>query len=410
MQIVGGENKDDIIPQGDFDSDRVLGDQGVIRVFERQAYDMVAEPRGVLNADDIIKTGDDGDVIIGGDDGDKIMGEDGDDIQTGDNARAILFEGEVIGFGDKGDDDKHQGDDDDDHGDDDADPYNIKGLQLIAPTVGGDDILEGGRGDDWSFGGVGDDTYVFAGERLGHDRVVDAGENYGDDDDWGDDDDDYRGGAPSAFIRDTGDALDYSDFNGPIDVQLGKSGKQTVNGHHVKGDLNSAVTLFYVNAIEDVAGSIYSDRIDGNSRNNAILGNDGNDHITGLGGSDFLDGGVGHDTVFGDGGDDDDDYRGDDDDDASSIGQNVILGGLGDDLLFGGIGNDLIDGEEGDDTLYGDVGDDDDDYKGDDDNDDASNLGRDILFGGIGRDKLVGGFGSDVLVGGPDQPHLSGPI
>ena len=83
--------------------------------------------------------------------------------------------------------------------------------------------MEGGTGDDEITGGTGDDTYIFAGENLGIDQIVEAS--------WRD--------------RDT---LDFSDFAGPVRVDLASTEAQVVNGDQLTLVLSSG------SGIEDVVG------------------------------------------------------------------------------------------------------------------------------------------------------------
>jgi Ca2+-binding RTX toxin-like protein len=150
-------------------------------------------------------------VVIGGNGDDLLTGGDGDDLLLGDNARLSLFEGEVVD------------------------------IELLAADVGGDDTLEGGRGDDRLYGQRGDDTFVFAGTRLGHDHLVEAG---------GD------------SLNDAHDRLDFSRFGGPVKLALDEEDRQTVNRH--KGQVNLQLTLSSGDAFEDVTGSPFADKIEGN--------------------------------------------------------------------------------------------------------------------------------------------------
>ncbi len=45
---------------------RVLGDQGTIRILDREVFEMTSLSRGIDAAGDKITTGDDGDVVVGG--------------------------------------------------------------------------------------------------------------------------------------------------------------------------------------------------------------------------------------------------------------------------------------------------------------------------------------------------------
>ena len=392
MQIVGGPDKDDVIRQGDYDTDRVLGDQGHVRVFEGQVFEMISEPLGLTGAHDIVHTGIDGDLVIGGDGGDRLHGQNGDDINVGDHARAIFFFGEVIGL-DLSDSDGD--DDDDDGGGRGFNPFKVLGLQLLAPQIGGQDTIEGGRGDDWSFGGFADDTYVFDGLNLGTDWLVEAGDlsdNDDDDDDGGNNNRRVPIPGSAAFANDTGDLLDFGDYDASVKASLALQNTQVINGFGNDGDdddddggdncFNLAIRLFSDNAFEDISGSVFSDRLDGNTRNNTLQGNAGHDLIRARFGSDFIDGGPGNDWLYadsdsddGDGGDGDDD---DDDGGSRDYSRNIVLGGSGIDRIRGASGADLLAGESGNDDIRG-------------------GRGNDILFGGLGIDRLRGDSGRDLL-------------
>jgi len=83
-------------------------------------------------------------------------------------------------------------------------------------------------------------------------------------------------------------------------------------------------------------------------------------------------------------------------------GADTIIGGTVTDLVEGGAGDDSLSGGAGDDYLYG--GADDDTLSGGtgSDNLDGGD-GNDSLDGGLGGDTLVGGAGDDTLTGGDDQ-------
>jgi Ca2+-binding RTX toxin-like protein len=371
---------------GDFDKDKVMGDNGVVRWFGGQVYEMlstnpVATGNSTTFEADTITVGDGADIVIGGNGNDRISGGEGHDLLLGDNARLLFFKGEVIGLGDGNpgcwDDDGHH-DNGDEHNDQ-FDVFHVRGIQLLYPTIGGNDVIEGGKDDDLMFGQFGSDTYVFAGGGLGRDFIVEAG---------------------CDGVNDLHDRLDFSQFTGSVRIDLSDGGQQVVNGGTTGGDVNLKLTLFRGDSIEDVTGSELSDCIEGNSRNNILIGRAGDDHIEGRGGddvllgmdgndelsggygSDILDGGAGNDVLYGGRGDHDDDHHRDEDDWCAKVySADILLGGSGDDILYGGAGNDLLDGEGGNDRLYGDSGD-------------------DILIGGDGNDYLDGGSGKDKLEGG----------
>ena len=379
LQIVGGPDKDGIVVGGDFDTDAVVGDNGVARFFDAALYEIKSSDTA-LGGDDSITTGEDGDLVIGGSGGDAIDGQAGDDLLLGDNARLILFDGEVVGLnGIDGDDD----DDDDD--DDDFDPFDVLGIQLLSGQDGADTIA-GGTDDDLSYGQGGNDSFVFGGLGLGNDGVVEAGNS-------------------DPLPNDPHDRLDFSTFGASIDVELWEDDRQTVGGGSFQGDINLRLTLYSGTAVEGVVGTIFDDDIDGNSRNNTLIGGDGEDRLDGesgddllLGGggaddidgdsgSDLIDGGDGDDRIFGGDGDDDDDD--DDDDDGDPKAHNLLLGGDGNDWIRGGNGADLIDGEAGDDDLRGRSGD-------------------DIILGGSGDDHIHGDGGRDIIEGGAGDDDIHG--
>ncbi|MEL6550929.1 MAG: hypothetical protein AAFQ54_11870 [Pseudomonadota bacterium] len=386
LQIVGGADKDNIVPQGDFDSDRVLGDQGEIRLLDREVYDMRSESTGVTNAVDKITTGDDGDVVVGGDGADFIYGEDGDDVFAGDNAVIRLFDGEVIQIN---------------IADEakrfpsalvtapDFDPFAATGVQLIAADVGFDDTIDLGRGDDWAFGGGGDDSYIFAGSRLGSDTLVEAGtfDNTTDPDDDGD----GQPGVdiPAGLLNDTGDVLDFSNFHTSVNVRLQVTESRAYSDQTTLGDLDGTLKLFSGDAFEDIVGTEFDDFLRANNRGNAIMGLGGDDEIQTGGGNDFVDAGSGNDLIWMGLDADDDDFfvPGAT---AETVWRHVGLGGDGNDIFYLSNGIDLVDGGDGNDRLFG---------GGFDGESGPSSQPGDVLFGGDGNDLLEGGRGIDTVVG-----------
>ena len=114
-------------------------------------------------------------------------------------------------------------------------------------------------------------------------------------------------------------------------VDFGNVGNGSIAGHGVTIDLSQSVNILddgYGNAetarnIERFVGSIFGDRLTGDSGVNHFDGLDGNDTIYGGGGEDFLDGNWGNDRIFGGAGSND-----------------HLNGGGGNDTLTGGAGND----------------------------------------------------------------------
>jgi Ca2+-binding RTX toxin-like protein len=257
----------------------------------------------------------------------------------------------------------------------------------------GGDILEGRAGDDTLSGGLGNDMYVFSGQQLGSDVVLE----------------DSRFNLSGVGARDSRDALDFRGFAGNVSVNLSLKTTQVVNSGNLTLRLANALVAtaepMESLGIEDIYGSSANNTLTGNSRDNVIyLGNKTGkvkDTVTGGAGEDRLDfsarssgikldlskagsdqsqnseyairlvaadfqnitGTELNDTITG-----------------NSV-SNVLVGLGGDDQLSGADGNDLIFGGLGNDTING-------------------NNGDDLLVGGLGTDQMSGGDGSDILIAG----------
>jgi Ca2+-binding RTX toxin-like protein len=184
-----------------------------------------------------------------------------------------------------------------------------------------DDTITGGRGNNDLIGGIGNDYYYFG--SLGSSDVVheDASVNT--------------------------DTLNFSGMNGPLNINLASTTTQVVG---------SGVTLRLTSAtgIENLHGTVYSDMIRGNSRNNTMWGLVGNDSLFGEGGDDELHGDSGKDSLYG------------------SIGNDKLLGEVGNDWLYGEAGLDTLDGGADNDFLDG-----------------GRDGYQDVLTGGSGADTFV---------------------
>ncbi|MEI6643847.1 MAG: calcium-binding protein [Novosphingobium sp.] len=186
-------------------------------------------------------------------------------------------------------------------------------LTAIESLLGSDfaDRLTGNKIGNQLSGGAGDDTLL----GLGGNDVL-------------------EGGAGNDVI-DGGTGLDtasYSASSGRVFVTLGLAGPQNTRG----GGTDTFVS------IENLTGSNFNDRLNGDTGANEIRGG---------GGADIINGGVGNDKLYG--------------------GLGLGIGPDGNNLLDGGAGNDLLVGADGIDTL----------------------------IGGTGNDTLVGQFGVDILTG-----------
>ena len=127
-----------------------------------------------------------------------------------------------------------------------------------------------------------------------------------------------------------------------------------------------------------IVGTEGDDMLRGTPGDDVICGLGGNDHIVGLGGDDVIVGGPGHDLVYAD-----------DPADGSVGGDDIVWGGQGHDTLLGGGGADRMWGGPGDDSVYGESG-------------------GDALVGGPGADTVSGGAGDDRLWGNADGDRLYG--
>jgi Ca2+-binding RTX toxin-like protein len=194
--------------------------------------------------------------------------------------------------------------------------------------LGGDDILNGGAGADKLEGQAGLDTADYSGAKQGVEVVLALGEG----------------------LSGAGDAT---------------------------GDT-------FV-SIENVTGSAFADRLQGDDGANVVKGGGGNDFILGGPGFDVLDGGDGVDTII---------YFGSGTGVVINLNTNTVSGDLasGDsishfenaqgsgrpDMLVGDAGANRLDGDDGADTILG-LG------------------GNDVIAGGNGADVLDGGEGVDTL-------------
>lgn len=147
------------------------------------------------------------------------------------------------------------------------------------------------------------------------------------------------------------------------------------------------VTVLVGTAGCTIVGTESDDMLRGTPGDDVICGLGGNDHIVGLGGDDVIVGGQGHDLVYAD-----------DPADGSIGGDDIVWGGPGDDTLLGGAGADRIWGGLGDDSVYGEGG------------GDAlvGGSGADTVSGGAGDDRLWGNAGDDKLYGFEDDDAIWG--
>jgi Ca2+-binding RTX toxin-like protein len=238
--------------------------------------------------------------------------------------------------------------------------------------LGGSDHIFGLGGDDWLFGGDGEDTLWggVGGDHLygGDDRDLLYGGD-GEDDLHGDDGHDVLLGGNDGDTLDGGEGHDLAYYTDSIEaVHISLAGI-TAWGGTAEGDTLSN--------IEDLAGSIFDDELEGDDEDNWLHGNFGDDTLTGGAngfGGDWLIGGYGIDTAS---------YE------HSPQGVRVSL--LDDTAFFGHAEGDELDEIENlTGSAFADL------LVGDNDANELTGLGgADTLDGGGGADTMIGGTGDD---------------
>ena len=279
---------------------------------------------------------------------------------------------------------------------------------------GGDDTISGGNGNDILNGDAGDDTIEGG---AGEDTMA-GGE--------GNDDTLSYASSSRGTTTETTDVPDPNPRSG-VTVTLNDVGTGTGEniGTHALGDT-------IIGGFENLIGSRYDDRLEGNSSENVIKGGSGNDWLVGGGGGDHLEGGSGKDRIIA--GDNDDflSYESSssrvivdlsdapqraftdaekglfteltDDTTSTNAVIKVSSGDASGDIatgfanVIGGRGGDALTGDDQVNELRGMGG-----------NDELTGgTGDDTLMGGEGRDMLKGGTGEDTLDGGPGADDLDG--
>ena len=162
------------------------------------------------------------------------------------------------------------------------------------------DVLEGRGGNDTLAGGRGDDTYVFQGTALGSDTILE----------------DVRleksgiGATGSVGGRDSGDTLDFTNFEKAVSIDLTSTAVQVVAAGDLSLRLSSAVDSAdepsVAQGIERVLGGALGNSLAGNARANTFVaggsvnsfqGSDAADTFQLGGGSTTVNGGAGIDAV-----------------------------------------------------------------------------------------------------------------
>ncbi|MGH8745055.1 MAG: calcium-binding protein, partial [Burkholderiales bacterium] len=265
----------------------------------------------------------------------------------------------------------------------------------------GNDILAGWEGDDELIGGVGDD--LMAGDLGRYERPdqrtisesllvgagsLPAGGNSGAVEQTGND------------LLDGGDGDDVLYGEGGDDSLIGGDGDDVLYGDadYLPEELHGDDMLDGGEGDDSLFGGAGKDSLYGGAGNDDLFGGPGDDLLEGGSGIDVLDGGQGDDTLRA--GDGDDELSGGDgaDELRAGAGDDELDGGDGDDILYGESGADVLNGGAGDDRLYGGTGD---DTIAGGDGDDwlEGGAGSDLLRGGAGDDSYLLGFGAgrDVI-------------
>ena len=280
-------------------------------------------------------------------------------------------------------------------------------IRTASPTIGGDDVISGGAGNDIIFGGFGSDTITGI---SGNDVILgDNGQV------------NLSGGKlttiattdPSFGGNDTitgGTGNDIILGGAGKDAIIGGSGNDTILGDNGRVTLSGGVQVAITTTDPGLGGD---DTITGGKGNDIILGGFGNDTINAGGdGADFLVGDNGKVTLSGGKPTTvvtSDPTFGGNDAITGGDGNTVILGGVGGDTIKAGNGNDTVVGDDGQVTmalgLVATVTTLDPTFGGNDAI--TGGDGTDVILGGVGNDTIASGDGLAVVVGDDGQVALS---
>ncbi len=236
---------------------------------------------------------------------------------------------------------------------------NLGRTRLFVNGDAGNDTIVGTNGDDVINGGLGDDA---VNGQAGNDSIS---------------------GAQGEDVLSGGLGNDSIDGGNGADFLTGQAGDDSING----GDGNDTLRGFEGN--DTLIGVTGDDLLNGMDGNDSISGGVGQDQITGGSGDDTLDGGRNNDTING------------------NAGNDLIHGDHGNDYISAGTESDTVSGGDGDDTIIATDGG---DLLGGGDGNDQINAGAgdDTLTGGDGNDTLLGGAGNDILLGGDGDDVING--
>lgn len=261
--------------------------------------------------------------------------------------------------------------------------------------LGGDDIIEAGKGWDVVYGGEGNDSLA-----GGVDNDILYGGNGADLVYGGTQHDEVYGDAGADVLH---GASGSDEMYGGLDrdKMYGGRGNDTMQGgddydRMMGGD--GADVMMGGDGRDQMFGGGGDDRMQGDFGNDLLRGHAGDDFLQGDGGSDTLEGQSGADEMYG-GASSDVLY--------GHVGQDILYGDTGSDKLYGGAWSDVLFGGTGSDQLYGGQSN---DYLYGGDQADAlrGGTGRDRMYGGGGSDDLRGQDGNDLLSGGEGNDKLYG--
>jgi Ca2+-binding RTX toxin-like protein len=294
--VAGGDNNDDIM--GNTLSNILSGGAGNDTLNGMDGNDMLSGADGTDtlnggNGDDTLDGGADNDLLNGDAGADTLDGKDGDDTLdggldddqlSGDAGTDTLFGGDGADTLNGGlDDDQLNGDDGADilNGGDGADTLSGGDGDDALNGEGGNDTLTTDQGVDSLDGGADDDTLIITGTHsIGDVATGGTGQNVFV----------FEPGTTGSIelVSNGEDALDFSQFDSAINIDLGKSTVQDVGG-----GLNLTLTGLF----KSITGTVFGDTIVGNSLDNIIDGLEGNDTLGGGSGTDAIDGGAGTDKI-----------------------------------------------------------------------------------------------------------------
>ena len=396
--VIGGFGADQIT--SGINQDTVIGDNGRAVFNTTGILTYITTTETSIGDIDVINAGNGDNVVIGGFGGDQITGGNGRDVVLGDNGNAEFNDAADLIF-----------------------------VTTTDPTIGGDDLINAGDGDNIVLAGFGADE-VFTGL---HDDIVVGDNGYAT----------FNNSDILVYVTTTQPEIggdDLIDAGDGHNIVLGGYGSDQItsgagedvavgdNGYAVFSD--AGVLTYITTSSPEIGGD---DLIETGGAKDIVIGGQGEDTI---------DSGAGDDSVLGDNGYAEFNLSGSltfltttnfdlgvDDFITAGSGDDLVLGGSGNDEIYGGIGHDTLIGDQGywshlldsprlvelidetipsDDRIFGGDGMDlilsgggDDWNEGGNDNDTIfAGYGDDFLWGGEGKDRMTGGPGGDWIDGG----------